>query len=394
MDTRRSKVLLAAILILVSSFTILAGSVQSEDGYGDEKRFIVKESTDPSTENESDRYPLPEDYWDSELKNAEFKFGFHDIPTFAYLGEDIPVKVKNCRIIEHYPDQETYWANSTTNVTFSLLNGTEKITEVSGVHVGKGTFEAIIPGSATDDLAPGAYTVKIIGKAPHCLPKKITNAIFFIGHKDLTRVEELQVTPGHGRVPLDIRIKARSMNPSNHSVDIPIKIDGSKIKNFTLAPDEEREITVNFTLEKAGTYTVDVGRSTEDVLGRSMSVTAAKPKPEFELTKHLQTSKNKREITVTATVKNTGSKEETIHIWAGGTEIASKSIGSGENHTFEVTHEFDSEGEYKVELGASLNDTLDRTSVDLEKGGDTPGFMLFFLVISVLAAAVIYRKKS
>ena len=115
--------------------------------------MLLKAFRDPS-------YPFTSDYWYYKYRVVREVIEKIDAPVSATTGSDITVKV-NVIEVEEFPEAGEA-PSETAYVTVSLVSpeGRTVFSEVASL-VEPGVFQVTIPGSATEGLAEGSYTIKV-----------------------------------------------------------------------------------------------------------------------------------------------------------------------------------------------------------------------------------------
>ncbi len=94
------------------------------------------------------------------------------------------------------------------------------------------------------------------------------------------------------------------------------------------------------------------------------------------------------EVTVTISARNIGNIDGSEDVVIDGSVVYSLNVPAGETVEHEFIVEFKEYGDHVIEFGDQ------EVTVEVEKEDDTPGFLIIVLMVSILAAVVIYDIKQ
>ena len=113
---------------------------------------------------ENPEYPFAWDHWSKTLEFVKLTFGNVNAPSTASAGSSLEVNI-SAKKTQSYPTQESSPAKL-GDVEVRLIKDGEVVFKRTAELREPGTFSAKIPASATKDLSPGAYDLKVVGSLP------------------------------------------------------------------------------------------------------------------------------------------------------------------------------------------------------------------------------------
>lgn len=294
---------------------------------------------------QADGYPYPEDHWEDKLRIVDFELGTVHHPSYKTVGESVDVSIEGCEISEEYPLKTIEPADEGDVTVILKGNGVVEEFEADLVDAENGDFEVSIPGSVTEKLKSGTYTIEVVGTHPDDPTSGVKRSSIMI-YENYVDVEAFDVYPTDGSKPLDVHITAKLNNSAGVSSSLELLVDDQIVDNITVPADETVEYEKNITLEELGDHTIRIGN-------RIQTVTVEEGVSDVQLSDHsVDPTSGSAPLTVsiTAHLNNTGETSADIDVEVDGTVINTYSVDPGQTVQVDETHEFTETGSHTVKI--------------------------------------------